>query len=145
MFRGGWGLFVGLCIAGLVHFGEKGEDGRGLFVGLCIARLRSAGRPEHRTSAQNVQMEVINRLPTVWIAVHHQPITLFCDARLGGDPPRNKDKMPDQKAVVFLDRIEGGDVLARDHQEVRRCGRMDISKRDAMLVFVHTIAGDLAS
>ena len=53
--------------------------------------------------------------------------------------------MPQQGALGGLRFFEAGDVLARNHQKVHRGLRLDIGKRNAVLVVVDPLGWDLAA
>ena len=53
-------------------------------------------------------------------------------------------QMSDQGIVVRREVGERGDVLARQHEKMRRCGRIDVADYDRERVLVHTVGGGLA-
>lgn len=71
---------------------------------------RSARRPVHLALTQNVHVNVVNRLASIFIAVHHYAKTVFA-AQLFGQALCGKQNVPGQRFVFFGQVIEGGDVF----------------------------------
>ena len=73
-------------------------------------RAGSARRPVHLALSEYVHMNVVDGLPTLFIAVHDDPETLFT-AQFQCQTLRGKQDMPGQCLVVFGQVIGGMDVL----------------------------------
>ena len=98
---------------------------------------RSARGPRQRTTTDDVQMKVEDALPRASAAVHGDTeIATPVRARhLYGDAMQ----VADQRIVVWCQVGECRDVPPRDHQDVRRSRRIDVAKRDRVLVLEHAI------
>ena len=77
-------------------------------------------------------------------ALSRTSTTVDGEAKIGptvgaSDLCRNAMQMADQHVVFRCQIREGRDVFPRDHENVRRCCRIDVAERDRVLVFVHAI------
>lgn len=86
-------------------------------------------------SAEQVQMQMVDRLSAVFANVDHHPIAcrklLF--ARDLSDRPQ---QMAKQRAVFRSGLRQRSDVLARNHQQMHGRLRMNVRKSDALLIFI---------
>ena len=88
-------------------------------------------------------MDVIDRLSTVLIAVHHYAETFFAtqlfSQALGGE-----QNMSGEWFVFFRQVVEGADRFFRDDQKMHRCLRGYVVKRQHLIIFVDDLGGYLA-
>lgn len=84
-------------------------------------------------------------MTTVPAAVEDQAVAIVSKPFLHRDLGRDRNHVSYQEAILRLDIVDGGDVLARKDQEVDRCGRMDICDRDAVFILMQTAARDLTA
>src|SRR5690349_18775128 len=90
--------------------------------GACI---ESARWPVHLTLSKYVHMNVVDSLPTFFIAVHDNAETFFA-TQFQGQALGGEQDMSSQGLVVLGQVVQGTYRLLRDHQEVHRCLRGDI-------------------
>src|SRR5215204_5784043 len=79
----------------------------------------SARGPGHLAPADEVQVDVRDRLLGVWTVVKHRAVTVR-QPFVGGDPLRHHEQVPDEGLVIFGQGVEVGDRLAGYDQYVRR-------------------------
>src|SRR5580704_6963589 len=91
-------------------------------------RLASAGRPLHRATAEQVQMQVIDRLPAVAATVDDDTIAVG-QTKLGSQLLRDEQQVPEQRGVWLLSIRQGRDFAFGDDQDVRGRLRVDVTKR----------------
>src|SRR6516225_8768986 len=96
-------------------------------------------RPVHRAAAEEMEMEY--GLPRPGVRVRDETIPLRDDALLARDLRREEREAADHRRI--LRRIERRDVLARDHEDMRRRLRRDIAERDEPCVLGDDRGGDL--
>lgn len=97
------------------------------------------------SAAEQVQMEMVHRLPAIVARVHDDPITMV-QLLFARDLGRRGHQMAHQRRVFGQRFRRRANVLLRDNQKV--CGRLGINvgKSDAAFVFIHAVgwygAGD---
>jgi hypothetical protein len=94
--------------------------------------------------AKHVHMQVIYRLPAVRAGIDHHAITLGETFRAGNVSSRRK-KVPEQSRVRVIAVGERRNMLPRYYQKMRGRLRIDVSKRNALLVLVDELRGDASS
>lgn len=102
-----------------------------------------AGRPGHLSLAQNVQVNVVDRLTTVGVAVEHCTETVLATL-LAGYLLTDEDHMADQCAVVFGHVTDDGDMPFRDDQKMHWCLGVDVIEGNDLLIFIDFCRRDLA-
>src|SRR5262245_44261438 len=88
-------------------------------------------------------MQVKHALSGVGAGVDDDAITAVSDALLARQSPRDSKDLPDQLAVGFGDLGHANDMLARYDQDMHRCSRRNVFKRDDGIVSVNHIGRDL--
>src|SRR5262249_13228809 len=94
-------------------------------------------------AAEQMQVEVWHRLPRLLQAVQHQAIAV-AQAQLRRQLRRHQVQVAQQRLVLFLHVGVGRNHLLRDDQDVDRRLRIDIAKRQALIVLVDDVGGDLS-
>ena len=101
------------------------------------------GRPLHMPATEQVEMQMVHRLPAIVACIRDDSITtiqlLF---------PRNfcrGDHQVAHQRSIFRERFcSRSDVLLGDNQKMCRRLGIDVGKSDAEFVFIHTVGGDCA-
>lgn len=88
-------------------------------------------------------MQVRHRLEGVSAAVHHDAVTTPVESFLRRHPPDHHLQVAQQACVAFGYLRQGGNVPPRDDQHVHRSLRLDIPKRQHLLVLVDELGGHL--
>ena len=92
----------------------------------------------HRPSAQQVYMQMIDRLPSIAARVDHSAIAVM-QAILARDFSRSPKQMA-QHYTMLLDRLsKRADMLSRHNQHMHWSLRIDIRKRDAQVILIDTL------
>lgn len=92
-------------------------------------------------AAENVNVEMVDRLATVLTGVDHQAITLgeaFCASDFSG----SRKQMAEERGVRGIAVGERDEVLAGDDEKMRGSLRVDVKERDAFLILVDLVGGD---
>jgi hypothetical protein len=89
--------------------------------------------PGEPTSAQDVDVEMIDRLPGVPAAIDHRPETVLIQPFAFGQA-RRPEKKRSENLLVGIE--VGGDMLFRDDQEVNRRLGIDILEGQAAFVLI---------
>ena len=108
-----------------------------------IAGILSRG-PVHRAASQQMQMQVIYRLPAIDSCIHHDPKTLrqlllFRQLRC------DQHQMPQKFPICLTDLVQRGDVLARNNQQMHRSLRMNVGKRNAGRILIDLRSRDFSN
>ena len=87
-------------------------------------------------AAEQVQMQVVHRLPAIVACVHDDPVTVV-QLLFARNLRRRGHQMAHQRSIFGRHLRRRADVLLGDHQKV--CGRLriDVGEADAAFVFVH--------
>ncbi len=104
-------------------------------------KYKSARRPVHLTLTQHMHMNVVDSLPTFFIAVHDNAETFFATQFLG-QALGGKQDVSSQRLVVLGQVVQGAYRLFRDHQEVHRCLWRDVVEGQYLVVLVNDISRD---
>jgi hypothetical protein len=91
-----------------------------------------------------MKMNVINRLPTITVAVDHQAIASLSEILLSGQLRRHEHHFAHQLAILWLQIIQRGDMPAGHHQQMRRRLRIDVAQGYDVLVLKHFFTGNCA-
>src|SRR5690606_29340070 len=97
-----------------------------------------------RCTADEVQVQVIDLLPAVRVAVDDQPVAVLGDALLAGQVARHHEHPADQRRVFVSDVVGGGNDLVRDDQDVHRCARVDVAKGGDLFILIEDVRGQFA-
>lgn len=92
-------------------------------------------------AAEKVYVQMIHCLPGIWAAVDDGPIALH-EALVSRDLRGRAKKMSNQRSVLGRCVIERGDMLTRNDEDVHGGLRIDISERDALVVFIDRLGRD---
>jgi hypothetical protein len=92
-------------------------------------------------AAEKVEMEVIDRLATVFAGVDYDSISL-AQVLVTGNQGCGIEKMAEKIAVLSVSVFERSEVLARNDEDVDRRLRMNVRERVAELVLVDGGGGD---
>ena len=89
-------------------------------------------------------MDVKYGLAAVASAVHNGAVAVCGEAFGASDVARGEIEPADQLGMGVVEVVDGGDVLARDHQAVKRGLRVEVAEGDYVVVLVQQVGGDLA-
>ena len=89
-------------------------------------------------------MDVVDRLATLIAAVERQAVSRIANVLLIRELVPDSDHAGQQAAVLLCKVADGGDVLLRDDQQVRRRPRIDVADREAEIVIVQVVDRYLA-
>ena len=94
-------------------------------------------------AAQQMQVQMIHRLPSIIARVYNDPVTAVqllhaCDLY------RRGHQLAHQRTIFRLHLRGRDNVLLRNDQQMLRSLRIDIGKADADFVFIHTVRGNRA-
>src|SRR5205085_5824328 len=108
------------------------------------ARARtSSRRPGHLPSAEQMEMQMRDRLAGIGADVRDEPPSRFLDLLRVGEMGRSAHDLRQDTGVVLSDLGEGGEVLLRDQQDVRGGLRLDVAERKDRVGLVDDVRGDL--
>ena len=103
-----------------------------------------ARRPFHAAPAQEVKVDVKDRLAPVFSAIRDDSKTILRDSAFPGDFIRNDENRADQFLVGILYFVERLHVSFGDDQNMCGRRRVGVFKCKQCVVFIHFFAGDLA-
>lgn len=96
--------------------------------------------PTERPPAQQVNVQVIDCLPTLAVTIDHQAEAPLRDPDLPCDTVCHQQEVP-QQPIISLIRIEDGrEVLTGNDQDMNRRLRVDVFEGDGLLVLIHHLA-----
>ena len=84
-------------------------------------------------------VEVVDRLPSGRAAIDHQAVAVVIEAGLARQLIRHKDYMTHQSGLSFREIRHARDMCCGNHDEVRRCLRTDVRKRDGLRIVMHAL------
>ena len=96
------------------------------------------------TSAQEVDVEMKNRLPRSSTYVKHSPVSLL-DVPLARNLGRRQVTAADHFGIFGLCFLQSGKVLLGDDKYMRRRLRVDVFKGQHVRVLVNLLGGNLAA
>ena len=105
---------------------------------------RSARWPPERAAAQNVEMEVIDRLSGVGSGVDHHPKAVLLHASRCRYPARRQQKPPEQRLVLRPCRRQVIEMLPRDNQDVGGRLRIQVVEGDQVRLIQQLVRRDLS-
>jgi len=103
---------------------------------------------QHRAQgppAQQVQVDVVNFLTPVGIAVHDEPIAIFGNPFFFCDPGCNGKDSAQERFVLGRDVVGCGNGLVWNDEDVRRRLGMDVSKGRDKIVLKDDLSRDFSS
>jgi len=95
------------------------------------------------SASQNVQMDMEHGLPTLFIAIHDQPVAWFIDMVFFCDLSCSQHHVTDQFPVAYTCIVDCVDMFTRDNQGMDWCLRTNISKRQHPVIFVDNVCGNV--
>src|SRR5262249_21667555 len=104
----------------------------------------SARRPGHPTAGQHVQVDVEHQLSGVSVAVDHQSVSALSLPPLPGHLGRGDEKVTDSFRLGRSELVDRIDVLEGDEQQMRGRLRVNVLERQAPLVPVNDLRGNLS-
>jgi len=96
-----------------------------------------SGRKNKRTTAEQVKMQMKNRLPAIAVGVDNRAIAGFGKIFFAGDFRRNQMHIAERFQMFVSRFIERCDMLARNNENVLRGLRANIVKRHADIIFIN--------
>jgi hypothetical protein len=96
-------------------------------------------RPGHLSAAEEVEMDMVNHLPTGAFAVDHSPEPGVLDLFFFGQPVGYDKEMPDLLLIPFFEIEKRRYVLFGDHQNMDGGLGVQIRKGDTAIVFVQNM------
>ena len=87
-------------------------------------------------------MNVKDRLAGAPVTIEHQTVTILIDTLVSGDLLCHQHHSAGYFHVLFIEVIDGRDVLSGYDQNMRRCLRIDISEREYVVVLVDFVTGN---
>ncbi len=88
-------------------------------------------------------MNVEDRLPGGFVAIHDRPITYLGKTLVRGDRPRGAVEAADNRLIVLADVIDRRNVLAWNDQYMCRRLGVDVPKRDGRVGFVNDVCRNI--
>jgi hypothetical protein len=102
------------------------------------------GRPMHAPPPQKVQMQMKHGLPGALLAVHDQSIAALVHSLIDGDLSRRLEEPRDFGGMGLSHVVCGRDVHSGHDQHVYGSLRMNVAKRDNLVVLVEKVGVHLA-
>src|SRR6266849_9647896 len=99
-----------------------------------MAPIALAGRPAHGSAAEQVQVEVIARLPRLRPLVENQAVAIAIDLALVGDPVCDLDHPGEHRRLRRREVVDGWNMLLRNHQDMGWGDRTDVVKGDGLFI-----------
>ena len=103
------------------------------------------GRPPHRLAAKQVKVDMEHRLPGIGVAVHHHAVAAPGQALDRCHLPGGLVDAADYRGVAGIDVVDGGDMLAWDHQHVGRRLRVEVAKSHHLVVLIKKFSIEIAA
>ena len=97
-----------------------------------------------RAASQHVNVQVKNCLPCAGARVDDGAIALGIESPLPRQLARHEKKMSKQRRIIGLSLHKGGNVLARDHQQVNGRLGMDVFKGDGAVILMDDSGGNFS-
>src|SRR5579863_8043967 len=116
----------------------------GLSLRVSVNSLLSARRPGHRAPAEYVRVHVPHGLPRFLAGVEDDPVPGGLDALGIGDLSCYGDKLVEQPVARGRQRRHVREVVPRDHEDMRRCLRVEVTEGDGPLTVHHDGGRDLS-
>src|SRR4051794_25956046 len=91
-----------------------------------------------------MEMDVEDRLAGGLAVVDDDAVAVVFEVQVAGDLRDAVEGQADYARLALIERVERGDVAARDDEDVRRRLRVDVVEGDGDVVLEHLLRGDLA-
>ena len=108
-----------------------------LSAGISHSSKRLSRRPSESAPSEQVDVQVVDRLPAVFAVVDDDAVSLVQAAR-AGNLRSCSQKMTQQKPVVLLRARQRVKMLARGNQNMGRRLRVDVRKGVALLILINS-------
>lgn len=95
------------------------------------------------SAAQNMEVEVIDRLPAEFAAIGDDAVARVGDAKFARDLTDNHPEVAEQSGVILPDGVDRPDFLFWNHQDMDGRLRCDVAKGKAEVVFIDDVGGNL--
>lgn len=95
------------------------------------------------SAAQNMEVEVIDRLPAEFAAIGDDAVACVGDAKFARDLTDNHPEVAEQSCVILPDGVDRPDFLFWNHQDMDWRLRCDVAEGKAEVVFVDDVGGNL--
>ena len=102
-------------------------------------------RPLHGAAAEQVDVEVIDRLPPVGTGVDDQAVARCGEALLFGDLAGFEQQVAEQGAVLGSGVLHAGDDFLGDDEDVRRGLGLDVAESQTIVVLIDDVGGNFAA
>ena len=126
------------------------RKGRSVRNAVCLDRTQDcltcllSGRPTKHSPTQDVQMDVVDRLPGARVHVEYRAIALFVDIRLHRQFLGNLKHLANQRTVLRQQVIQCRNMLLGHHQEMNGRLRPKIFECHDEVIFMHKVRGCFA-
>jgi len=100
---------------------------------------RSTRRPSHGSSAQKMNMEMENGLPTIRTCIHHHPIAPLVQAKLSRHLPNGRHQaihQPGRRASEFIQR---GKMRTGNNQDMDRRLGIQVPEGHNLLILINLL------
>jgi len=105
--------------------------------------MESAHWVAHTVPADQVQVQMVDHLPTIVACVSDQAVARLGDAFLLSDLPGDREQATDDHLVLGHQVIDGSDMFIGHDQHVCRRDGMDVAKGGHQLILVERLAGGI--
>ena len=109
---------------------------------ICASRSSLPWRPAELAAAEQVQVEMKNRLAGAGTIVEDRAISIEQIA-FSGELRGNQMQLADDRLILVRRVVKRNEVLSRDKQNVRRRLRADVLERENVRVFVDNFGWNL--
>ena len=96
--------------------------------------------PTERPPAQQVEVQVIDRLAALAVTIDHQTEATIRDSDLSRDPVPHQQEMPEQSIIGLVRIEECRKMSAGNNQDMDRRLRVDVFEGNGLLVLIHNLA-----
>jgi hypothetical protein len=91
-----------------------------------------------------MKMKVSDTLASIFAHVDDESVATLGDSLTASNVTRRQDQAAHHRLIVIFDRVHGENVPLRNEQNVFRSLRVEVPKRQEMLLLVDDRCGDLA-
>ncbi len=106
--------------------------------------LRLAGRPGERTTADQVNVHVENRLSGARSDIQNGAVSILNFA-LAGDFCSSQMALSDDIGVIGLSFLQPGEMAFGNHEHMRGSLRLNVFEREDVVVFIDFFRGNLSA
>ena len=90
-----------------------------------------------------MQVDVVDLLPAVAVAVHDEAVAILGNARLAGQLAGDGEHPAQRQLVIRLHVVDGGDQHVGDDQDMGLSLGLDVAKGGHQVVLIKDVGGDL--